>query len=659
MNQKLPRRLFRIRTQHTQEVMIYPQEIAAMETILSKFQTQSYVMLLAPMQSGKTATYKLTACEMLRQGLVEHVVIFSGNREKALHLQTANHGSFRRNYRNFLRRTLSVEEAEEQEEKCEIEVFWGPKLKSYVPKPRTLYIWEESHYAQSQGQQVDAFLQKCGIQATGEAPEGCYVLSVSATPFSELSDNHHLAQEKPIVRLVPGEQYLSVKKMMANRQIRNIPKKDLKEKFTQLVQGLRRYALVRASTKKQDAMVQVAQEAGCQVIHYDMEHDTNLDLLDHAPTQPTVIFIKGKCRMGQRINKAHIDFCLESSTNTDTIFQGLLGRCCGYDSFETIKIYIVNLKVDEIQRFIDLFDGNLTVPRKAANITEGVIKVRRAIIPMRLPLDDDPEDCEAREILLREDEIENHNPPEDTAKIMPILRSICHARATLSRDRTPSQKEFAKGWKLHESGEIYTTGLPLIRDAHKSRIPTSEFGSGGGASSTKDEVVVYKGERKTRDGNKLVLYIAMQIEDEHLLEEARVPVTTGKEVFCRAEEDEELTYTTKIKPECRTDAVLLERTLNECMRLSRSDTLDAPTKIKGPITMTQKVFEALTEMKPRFLAKGFQLEEVVMRGRKPANLGTDVRLASISWKIGPEQPERLERLQLSATSSSTWDFSFQ
>lgn len=603
-----------------------------MESILAHFQTQSYVMLLAPMQSGKTATYKLTACEMLRQGSVDRVVIFSGNREKALYLQTADHGSFRRNYREFLRRTLSVEQAEAEEEKCKIEVVWGPKLKNFVPKPRTLYIWEESHYAQSQGQQVDAFLQKCEIQATGEAPEGCFVLSVSATPFSELSDNHHLTQAKPIVRLVPGERYLSVKKMWENRQIQIIPKALLNTKIPMLFGRLRRYALVRASSKKQAAMIQMAQASGCVVINYDMEHDTNLvELLDHEPTTPTVIFIKGKCRMGQRINKSYIDFCVESSTNTDTILQGLLGRCCGYDGLETIKVYIVGIKVDEIKRFIRLYDGELTVPRKAANITEGVIKVRRAIIPMRLPLSEDQEDCEAREILYRMGDIENDNTPEDTAKIMPILRSICQAMAKAVGERSESEKSLAKGWKLHLSGEIWRVGLPLIRDAHRSKIATSEFGSGGGVSSTKDEVVVYIGMRS--NGLK-VMYIAMQIKDELLAEQALIPVTTRKEVFCQMTEAESTpSYTMTLKPEVRTDAALLERSLNECMLNSRSVSLNAPTLIKGPIILTQSVFEALNDMKPRFLAKGFVLEDAVMRGRKPSSLGTDVRLASISWKI--------------------------
>ena len=63
---------------------IYPQEISAAEQILDEFTRQQFVILLAQMQSGKTNTFKLVACEMLRQRIVKRVVIFSGNREVQL-----------------------------------------------------------------------------------------------------------------------------------------------------------------------------------------------------------------------------------------------------------------------------------------------------------------------------------------------------------------------------------------------------------------------------------------------------------------------------------------------------------------------------------------------------------------------------------------------
>ena len=55
-----------------------------MEEILVHFQKQAWGMLLAQMQTGKTNTFLLTACEMLRTGKVERVIIFSGNQETDL-----------------------------------------------------------------------------------------------------------------------------------------------------------------------------------------------------------------------------------------------------------------------------------------------------------------------------------------------------------------------------------------------------------------------------------------------------------------------------------------------------------------------------------------------------------------------------------------------
>jgi hypothetical protein len=49
--------------------------------------------------------------------------------------------------------------------------------------------------------------------------------------------------------------------------------------------------------------------------------------------------------MGKQIIKDNILFCLETTQKpkTDTLVQGLLGRCCGYHSFSDILIYFIDL----------------------------------------------------------------------------------------------------------------------------------------------------------------------------------------------------------------------------------------------------------------------------------------------------------------------------
>ena len=622
--------------------MIYPQEIAAMEAILAQFKTRNYVMLLAPMQSGKTSTYKLTACEMLRLGLVDRVVIFSGNRETALRSQTKDNESFLSSYRQFLRneKSIPVEESEEKS-RCKLEVYWGQDLRKFKPSPRTFYIWEESHYGQSQKQQVDLFLQKCGIQATGDAPEGSYLLSVSATPFSELSDNHYLDQAKPIVRLIPGESYLSIKKMNENGQIVNVRKDKFNHKFNSLLRRLAGYALVRASTKKQPELIQMVKAADCEYVEYDMDHpEMTLSILENAPTKPTVIFIKGKCRMGHRITKTHIDFCVEtSSKNTDTILQSLLGRCCGYDGCTTIKVYIESLKQEEIDTFISLYEGDLAVPSHAANIIQGHRdKQRQPIIPMRLKLEKEPENGQiAQAILENLEDLENDNPPEDNEQIIEIVRKICQARAMNPKERSESDLELVKHWKLHVSSrtsKIYETGIISIRDAFRNKVATADFGSGGCGGV--DEVVIYKGYKKRGDELITVIYIGMKIIKDI---KTPIPLTTGKEVFARAtevEEDEEASYTMTLKPEVRTNAKLLERSIYECIRQSGSQTLNAPACIKN-ITVSEEVFEELEAIKGRFNELGIKLVIKQKRGRKPKG---NINLDSISWTKHKQVPEK-------------------
>ena len=65
------------------------QRIASRE-IIAMFQKQPMTILLAQMQSGKTGTYLFTALEMIRQGLVEDVVIICGSSDTSLRSQAEN-----------------------------------------------------------------------------------------------------------------------------------------------------------------------------------------------------------------------------------------------------------------------------------------------------------------------------------------------------------------------------------------------------------------------------------------------------------------------------------------------------------------------------------------------------------------------------------------
>lgn len=597
---------------------IYEQEIRAMEQVLAKFQNQSWGMLLAPCQSGKTNTFLLTACEMMRAGVVDRAVVFSGNRETDLRDQLIEKKQeIKTIYQTFLLgRGVTGLAAGSLVDK--IDIHFGQSLKDCVAQDRTLYIWEESHYGQSHRQEVDLFLRRMGIQATGKLPEGCFLLSVSATPFSELSDQHHMSQGKFVVRLIPSEQYLSVKKMMENGQIRSM--KNPSKEFGAILASVRDgYGLVRASEKKQKEMAEMATRAGFSVIQCDMKNKFDLNqTLKVRPDTKTIIFLKGMFRMGKQVVKTHIRFVMETSCGkTDTLLQSLLGRMCGYDSRPDIHVYIKNLPLEELEKYNQLHEGIFTsIPSKAMNVRSNT-KTRSPLKPIRITLDIDPEACLARNVLQCLDQLEHQNSEEDMAIALPIIRHHAEAFAKLPSDRSDEEKKMAKHWLQHKQGKVYKEAMPFIEAAWRTGTAQCEFGSGAGVSATENEVVVWR--------NKRHLYIVMQIE------KGVVPVTTKREVFCRETEDGGATFS--VSPATRNQPLEMEKALNSLIQASR---VLGPAKFTSNgygeyILLTEAVFAHLQTLAETWKQQGVFIK--TKKVRKPVGM-TDVRLSEITWTVG-------------------------
>ena len=324
--------------------MSHPQQIKAGREVVYTFETTSisYILLLAEMQSGKTGTFLFVICEMIRKGIVDYGAIFTGNSEIELKEQTKkSRDDFIEVYAAYLEKEGIHDDAIIDKLKKNIDVVWGPNLGKFKQKGKTIYVWEESHFGQSKGQRVDKFNVDLKIDPTGNSvPEGCFVLSVSATPFSEFTSNILEKQHKHIVRMYPPESYRGVKQMLEDNQIRiyfDTPENQFKECLKIKRNG---YAIVRGMFSK---LAPIALDAKWVVKEYIQTTKWKInDVLSVEPDRPTVIFIKGKLRMGKEINKTHLMWCMETSNNTktDTTLQGLLGRCCGYDSRADILIFI-------------------------------------------------------------------------------------------------------------------------------------------------------------------------------------------------------------------------------------------------------------------------------------------------------------------------------
>lgn len=312
-------------------------------------------ILIAQMQSGKTETYLLTACELLRHGLVETCVIFSGNAETDLRNQLKAEVSmgfkFACKYDAYLSEEVPLADLLSlpqmiQKILQQITVVWGPELSKYnAITEHCLFVWEESHHAQNLRNRPSKFLRKFGISADGEVSfleeKGNYMLSVSATPFSELSDKHHYNQSKNIVYMEPGLGYISVKDIRDSGRLHSFH--TLEEGVEEAVNRPHignKYGIIRINNKNENRVKQICEENGWACVVFDSltkgeekrlgEH--TWAGMDCVPLRDTVILLRGKCRMGKNLIKKHVLFVMETAqtSNTDTVLQGLLGRTCGY-----------------------------------------------------------------------------------------------------------------------------------------------------------------------------------------------------------------------------------------------------------------------------------------------------------------------------------------
>jgi len=387
--------------------------IKAMQKCLEFIEASIFwVHLFAEMQSGKTDTYLLIACEMYRLKLIENAVIICGSTDLLLKKELTEKKNYFINttFNHYLEDQLKMSRDDRdvliEKLNKNVRIIWGTNLKNVVLNPeKTLVIIEESHFAQSKNMMVDKFLKTAGICANGDyetlQKKETYVISVSATGFSEISDMKHNqadAFNKGLVRLEPGKGYFGVSQMYKRGQIKSFkdPLKALEQACSKNY-GKKGYGLFRMKNKDIKKAELIAKVHGYKVKYFDSEKRddgtfvTSLDELANAPDEPTVIFLKDKCRMGKEVPKQHIVFCIETavSTKTDTLLQGLLGRMCGYFVHD-IDIYIHEsiLKSKEIETYISFCEGGSIIPSKAMNLKAATVRKSKkggnAIIPLKI-----------------------------------------------------------------------------------------------------------------------------------------------------------------------------------------------------------------------------------------------------------------------------------
>lgn len=348
-------------TTTTTKPAFYPQQIDASLHIFSQFSRETPLgLLVAPMQSGKTTTFLLTAYLMLASKRVNHIVVMCGSNETELHQQLKS--DFMHTFKVFLSLCPTEYRENVNPATSSFKIYKSDKLKHIQIKDRTLVIWDESHYAQSIENKPFQMFQNNGLTISGTQESATkwndkhsFLLSVSATPFAEkINTYNEQVKHKFVYYMTPAPTYRSVEYYYMNDRIQTSMHTSNDDYLTEVLRDNKQsrptYGIIRKNPKTPNSLIKkCANQTGWKVIFYDREHQDvlgpkGLNALADAPTQDTIIVLKNMCRMGKVVPKQHISFVYEFSNNTrtDTFLQSLLGRMCGYGPFnpEHTNIYL-------------------------------------------------------------------------------------------------------------------------------------------------------------------------------------------------------------------------------------------------------------------------------------------------------------------------------
>lgn len=350
-------------------------------------------LLFAQPQSGKTDTFYFIGAEMLRLEKVENVVILSGADDTQLKTQckqsfcsTDGSMDFCEKYDRYLETELSFDRDQRFQIRSNLKSNTHFILGNDLTKPhpytsKTLFIWDESHYAECINMRPFKFFKNIGINCNGKnVPNNNFVLSVSATPFSELSHILNSVDEpfKGKSFLKTDEQYHGVHSAISKNLIHSFDKLDIRNTLGEILRKYEKptYAIVRCFDNiNSDYVSSIAKVNGWNVLRCNSDPNNreikNLRILKEKPSNKTLIIIKGMCRMGQVIHKEHISFVMETTEDsfTETVIQGLLGRTLGWHN-HSIHVYLNNkiIKRNDIGKYIDLINGKEILPKKGRNI---------------------------------------------------------------------------------------------------------------------------------------------------------------------------------------------------------------------------------------------------------------------------------------------------
>jgi hypothetical protein len=447
--------------------MFFPNQIEAGETVVKVFASGDYhySLLCAETQSGKSGTFHYIAQKMLQNNIVDHVCIVCPSAEVELREQAEN-DAMEYNYSYVRSKKMSI-------------TFRTAFKKTMLPTKRSLWIIDESHLDQDKGQEMDQFLKMHGLTMAGTTPkmknDQTYILSVSATPYSEFSDiMYQRSFPKFIQYLKPGNGYIGASDYLYRGLIKpTFSIEDAPERFMDMVlAGGNRYSIIRLTSgpraKAESVLRANCRSKGIRLVFFTQDTDevivskrrqvsmmpssaTTIGpspvCLSEEPSEPTLVVVKGRLRCGKVVPKEFVHMVWEDSKDpdADTIIQSLLGRMCGYK-------FSLNSEGKPILPTIYL-------PPQMLEESEGAIKAstlrRSTLMPIVMPMS-------GRNLVAPSGRKAAESSTDGAVPLFLSARTICSGWATLSNRRKAEAGlvylNSAEGISMIEGAPFYTNG---------------------------------------------------------------------------------------------------------------------------------------------------------------------------------------------------------
>lgn len=327
----------------------------------------NHVMLLAPMQSGKTATCIsvvniINKSKLYKNMSVNKYFFISGMNDCGLKTQT---------YERVKSQIIGANDDNicinsKKNNNSKYFVFKNSDLLSYDGiLDNSLIFIDESHYGSNEKNVLTQFLVKHGIDWKNTKDlisRNIYIVSVSATPFDELISDR--IQSKKMVELDTDDEYVGVSTYLEKDVIFDAEKDDIEEggaifdyimdahwrmeeknELGVIIIRTRNFNVIKNDPYVIKNFETFEMYSSGTTIQYNELNDkmellykNNNEPKKNKRIKPLIVLIKGAFRAGITINQKYKDIIYmvyDYSVKADTTAQALLGRMCGYRAHDS------------------------------------------------------------------------------------------------------------------------------------------------------------------------------------------------------------------------------------------------------------------------------------------------------------------------------------